>query len=316
MPAYNHEKFVGEAIEGVLNQSFTDYEFIIIDDGSTDKTADVIRSYNDPRIQYYYQENQDAYNALNAGLAKASGEFYAILNSDDVYTENRFERLFEIQQETGAQCLFTDVTPISDQSEDLLDPEFGWNHWHQKNRAKYFELNDVYAGFLHGNFMVTTSNLFLTADLAKKIGGFTDLRYLHDYDYIFRAMLAAPGQTHYVHDETLLKYRIHSGNTLSEAAIIGREQDQHVIRTYLLARFDAADTPLLETAIDRLISLENELIDVKAQLNEQLNEQLNKNNEFKATGKPTQQALPNLCPSLPCRIWRRIKRTFKQLGHK
>ena len=163
MPAYNHQQLVGEAIESVLIQTFGDFEFIIIDDGSTDNTADVINSYKDERIQYHYQQNQDAYNAINNGMAKVRGEFIAILNSDDVYLPNRFERMFAFQEEHLAQCLFTDVIPISDESEEFTDPDFGWNLWHQKNRDKYFELNDIYAAFLHGNFMVTTSNLLLTA---------------------------------------------------------------------------------------------------------------------------------------------------------
>ena len=256
MPAYNHQQLVGEAIESV----------IIIDDGSTDNTADVINSYKDERIQYHYQQNQDAYNAINNGMAKVRGEFIAILNSDDVYLPNRFERMFAFQEEHLAQCLFTDVIPISDESEEFTDPDFGWNLWHQKNRDKYFELNDIYAAFLHGNFMVTTSNLLLTAKAAKKVGSFSSLRYLHDYDFIFRVMLAFPKHAFYMHDEKLLKYRIHSGNTLSEAAITGREQDQRVIRKYLLAKFPEENMLQIETGINRLIALEHELLEVKQHL--------------------------------------------------
>jgi glycosyltransferase involved in cell wall biosynthesis len=262
MPAYNHQQLVGEAIESVLNQTFGDFEFIIIDDGSTDNTADVISSYKDERIQYHYQQNQDAYNAINNGMAKVRGEFIAILNSDDVYLPNRFERMLAFQEKREAQCLFTDVIPVSDESEEFTDPDFGWNLWHQKNRDKYFELNDIYAAFLHGNFMVTTSNLLLTAKAAKKVGGFTSLRYLHDYDFIFRVMLEFPKHTFYMHDERLLKYRIHSGNTLGEAAITGREQDRQVIRKYLLAKCPETNKLQIETGINRLIALEHELLEV------------------------------------------------------
>ena len=273
MPAYNHQQFVGEAIENVLNQTFADFEFIIVDDGSTDNTAEVINSYKDDRIHYHYQQNQDAYNALNNGIAKSAGKFIAILNSDDVYMPNRFERLFNFQKQHKAHCVFTDVIPISDDSEEFTDPDFGWNIWHKKNRDKYFELNDIYAAFLHGNFMVTTSNLFMSAQAAKKVGGFSALRYLHDYDFIFRMMLAYPKHTFYMHDEKLLKYRIHSGNTLGEAAITGREQDQQVIRKYLLAKCPEKSVPQIETGIDRLIALEHELLEVKQQLTAQAQQQ-------------------------------------------
>ncbi len=271
MPAYNHENFVGEAIEGVLNQTFTDYEFIIIDDGSQDATAEVIKSYQDDRIHYFYQDNQDAFNAINNGMAKAKGEFWAILNSDDVYEPNRFDVLFDFQVKNNADCLFTDVYAIDDDSHPLDDPAFGWNQWHQKNRQKYTDLNDLYAGFLHGNFMVTTSNLFMKASLAKQVGGFAPLRYLHDYDYIFRLMLASPDACFYLDDQQLLKYRIHGSNTLSEGAILARHQDQQVIRQYMLAAINCpTDAELTQnrvnTAVDRLIALEHELLAVQAEL--------------------------------------------------
>jgi len=72
-------------------------------------------------------------------MAKASGEFWAILNSDDVYLPTRFEEIFEFQKKHDAHCIFTDVFPISDESKPLNDPEFGWNQWHKKNRDKYIE---------------------------------------------------------------------------------------------------------------------------------------------------------------------------------
>ena len=129
--------------------------------------------------------------------------------------------------------------PISDDGVAFTDPAFGWNQWHQRNRDFYFEENDLYRGFLQGNLMVTTSNLFMTRAAQQKVGEFCSLRYLHDYDYIFRMMLAHPGGVHYLDDRKLLYYRIHSGNTLGEAAIKGREQDLAVIRQYMLERVPA-----------------------------------------------------------------------------
>jgi len=259
MPAYNHEQFVGEAIEGVLNQTFSDFEFIIIDDGSQDTTADVIHGFSDKRIQYYYQENQDAYNAINNGMAKAQGEFLSILNSDDVYLPQRFEQLFAFQKEHKAHCLFTDVIPIS-------DPEFGWNQWHAKNRKTYFDLSDLYAAFLHGNFMVTTSNLFMSDKAVKQVGNFAPIRYLHDYDYMFRLLRAFPNGVHYLDDKQLLKYRIHGANTLSQGAITAREQDQSLIRQSLLQTVDETQRVRVETGLNRLIALEHELLEVKSKL--------------------------------------------------
>ena len=70
MPAYNHERFVGAAVDSVLGQTYDDLELIVIDDGSTDRTGEIVQAYADPRIRYFHQENQDAFNALNRGMSR------------------------------------------------------------------------------------------------------------------------------------------------------------------------------------------------------------------------------------------------------
>ena len=266
IPAYNHERFIQAAVDSVLAQTHANLELIVVDDGSTDRTGAIVQAVRDPRLSYYHQENQDAYNTINRGLSLATGEFVAILNSDDVYTTDRLERLLAAQRESGAECLFSDVSPIDDDGRPLDDPNFGWNLWHQKNRAFYFACGDLYTAFLKGNFMVTTSNLFLTREAATRVGPFAPLRYLHDYDYIFRVLLACPGRVRYLDQERLLFYRIHGGNTLSEAAIIGREQDRQVIRQYLLAGVPEAVRGRVAAGCDRLVELEQELAEVRQTL--------------------------------------------------
>jgi len=268
IPAYNHEQFIGAAVESVLGQTWTDLELLVIDDGSTDRTGAIVQGYKDSRLTYLYQENQDAFNTINRGLGLARGDFVAILNSDDVYALDRLERLVATQGQSGAQCLFTDVIPISDSGDEFVDPAFGWNVWHQKNRNFFAQCGELYTAFLKGNFMVTTSNLFMTAQAVKKVGNFSSLRYLHDYDFIFRMMLAFPDKVHYLEDEKLLYYRIHSGNTLGEAAITGREQDRDVIRKYMLARVPDDLQGIISAGTDRLIELEHELLEVKNALHE------------------------------------------------
>lgn len=266
IPAYNHERFIGPAIDSVLNQTWTDLELIIVDDGSTDNTAKVIEAYDDPRLSYTWQENQDAFNTINRGMSLARGEYIAILNSDDIYTLDRLETLLAFAEQNQSACVITDVIPISDDGDIFKDPAFGWNQWHQRNRDFYFSQKDLYAGFLQGNLMVTTSNLFMSAEAVQTVGEFCSLRYLHDYDYIFRLMLAFPDQVHYLDQSSLLYYRIHDGNTLSEAAITGREQDLEVIKKYMLARLPIADRKYAEAGSDRLRALENELHEVRVQL--------------------------------------------------
>jgi len=264
MPAYNHERFVGAAMDSVLEQTFADLELIVIDDGSTDRTGEIARACKDPRIRYYYQENQDAYNALNQGMELSEGAFISIINSDDIYATNRLQRLLEIQRTTSAACIFSEVSPIDDEGNPLGDQQHPWIVWHERNRNYYLERKDLYDGFLNGNYMVTTSNLFMTRALYDTVGGFCSLRYLHDYDYIFRILLAAENNTVYLDDEKLLYYRIHGANTLSEAAITGREQDRQLIRKYLMEKCPPDTHAYINTAINRLIALEHELIEVHA----------------------------------------------------
>ena len=262
MAAYNHERFVADSLTSVLNQTFEDFELIVIDDGSTDNTGEIIKRLcnDDSRITYIYQENQDAFNALNRGLRSASGDYITILNSDDVYAKTRLERLLNEQRRTGSACLFTDVQPIDEQGDEITHPDFFWNAWHRANRDFYFSCGDLYTAFLHGNFMVTTSNLFLTREAVRKVGFFSPIHYLHDYDYIFRTMLAYPQGVCYLDQEKLLFYRLHGNNTLSQGAIIAREQDQQIIRKYMMARIPGDLHDIVAAGSDRLIALEQELI--------------------------------------------------------
>lgn len=266
MPAYNHERFVGPAIESVLAQSFSNWELVIVDDGSTDATPDVIRSYQDPRIHYHHQSNQDAFNALNRGLSLATGNYISILNSDDVYHPDRLQECLAAAN-SGAEVVITDVVPIDEQGAAIPEGLHFWHHWHERNKKFYRDCGDLYAGFLRGNLMVTTSNLFMTRRAADTTGTFAALRYLHDYDYIFRLMLAFPGQTTFLDQNKLLQYRIHGANTLKQGAIKAREEDLRVIRTYMLAGL-AGDRAALraETGLDRILELHRELADVKKRL--------------------------------------------------
>lgn len=259
MPAYNHERFVGTAMESVLAQTAGDLELIVIDDGSTDGTWDVIQGIRDPRLIRHRQENQDAFNTLNRGLRLARGQFVAILNSDDVFAPRRLERLLDEQRSSGASCLFTDVQPIDAGGREIGDPSHPWNCWHARNRRYYLQCGNLYQAFLKGNFMVTTSNLFLTAEAAGRVGDFCGMRFLHDYDYIFRVLLACPGRVRYLDAEKLLSYRLHGGNTLGQGAILAREQDQQVIRKYMLAALPPESRPLAQAGAERLIELEQEL---------------------------------------------------------
>ena len=93
MPAYNAEKYIAEAVESILGQTFDDFEFIIINDCSQDRTEEIILSYDDPRIIYLKNEqNLGVAATLNKGLAIAKGEYIARMDADDISMPERFEK--------------------------------------------------------------------------------------------------------------------------------------------------------------------------------------------------------------------------------
>lgn len=89
MPVYNVEKYIGISIQSVLDQTYTDWELIIVNDGSTDNTLEAARSFSDSRIKIIYQHNSGTAVARNTGIEAAQGEFIAFLDGDDRY-ENSF----------------------------------------------------------------------------------------------------------------------------------------------------------------------------------------------------------------------------------
>jgi glycosyltransferase involved in cell wall biosynthesis len=91
-PVYNHEQFIGQCIDSVLNQTYTNWEQIIVDDGSTDKTAEVVKRYQDPRIRYIYQAHIGVWKlneTYNKALALARGKLIAILEGDDFWPSDK-----------------------------------------------------------------------------------------------------------------------------------------------------------------------------------------------------------------------------------
>jgi len=93
MPVYNGEAYLNEAIDSILFQTFADFEFIIINDGSTDKTEDIILSYHDQRIHYYKNDkNLGIVGTLNRGLDLCKGKYIARMDADDVSMPQRFEK--------------------------------------------------------------------------------------------------------------------------------------------------------------------------------------------------------------------------------
>ena len=111
MPTYNDERHIGAAIESVLSQTYSNWELIIVDDGSTDGTADQIRPYlRDRRVVCLRQENADQLNALLAASLRMSGDYVLMLHSDDMMADSQVLRDFleEFRAEPSAEGLYAD----------------------------------------------------------------------------------------------------------------------------------------------------------------------------------------------------------------
>lgn len=92
MPAYNGEKYIGDAIESVLNQSYDNFELIIVEDKSTDNTLEVIQKYIDSRLFLYLNsQNRGIAYSTNLGIAKSKGKYIALLDDDDIALKRRLE---------------------------------------------------------------------------------------------------------------------------------------------------------------------------------------------------------------------------------
>ena len=99
-PTYNRAEFITNAINSVINQSFTNWEYLIIDDGSTDNTQSIIQLFSDNRIRYHYQKNKERSAARNTGIKLAKGRFICFLDSDDYYLNHHLQILYtEIQKQ-------------------------------------------------------------------------------------------------------------------------------------------------------------------------------------------------------------------------
>jgi len=111
IPTYNRSKLLVETIESVLLQSYTDFELLIIDDGSTDDTRQAVSALNDSRIKYIYKQNGGVSSARNLGLNNAKGEFICFLDSDDLWPEKFLQTMIKSLQDNAqygaAYCMRT-----------------------------------------------------------------------------------------------------------------------------------------------------------------------------------------------------------------
>jgi glycosyltransferase involved in cell wall biosynthesis len=218
IPSFNHEKYLKECVESVLQQTHTDLEVIIIDDGSKDQSLALLRSFNDPRVQVYEQTNKGADAAINRGLALAKGTNLTILNSDDSYGPKRIETFVSYFKANPEINLLSSWIEIMDSHSKTVDVKKGWQNmlpWSidmsgvPKAKSKPEEFAQH---LITSNFVSTTSNVFFRKKVYDSIGGMRKLRFAHDWDFLLRAALK---NRSVLIEESLVRYRVHPTNTIT-----------------------------------------------------------------------------------------------------
>lgn len=242
MITYNHEKFIAEAINSILSQTYSDFELIIVDDGSSDKTMKIIQEYDDSRIIILGQKNSGPSIALNVGINKSRGEFIAFMSGDDVSLPNRLmTQIEQIEQQEADMifCLPQIIGPDSKILSNKICPVFFHNNF--KNTAELFQQL-----FTYGNFLCAPT-CFVRKLAIEKIGQFKrGLIQLQDFDYWIRA--CKEDLVIKLQKEPLLQYRFLFGANLSGY----RNKNRTLAETTLLYRsfLDNAPIELLRNAFD------------------------------------------------------------------
>jgi glycosyltransferase involved in cell wall biosynthesis len=147
MPVYNGEKYLIEAIDSVLEQSFTNFELLIVNDGSTDKTEEILRSYKDERLRYINQANAGVSAALNTGLKQARGNYIARFDADDVCYPKRLELQFSFME------TYPDFIMIGSDA-DYMSEEGEFLFTYKNTGYSNEEINEhleVYCPFIHSS---------------------------------------------------------------------------------------------------------------------------------------------------------------------
>jgi len=220
---YNSEKYISETIDSIINQTYENWEIIIINDGSKDNTEKIILNYiqQGVPITYHYQENKGFAAGRNKGIELAQGEWIAIIDHDDVCLLDRLEiQSTHIRKHPYAKLFFGNTIHFNDEEAEIR---------HQFDRFNPCKL-DLRAGkalnnlLIHGCFIDTEAVVF-NKKAALSIGGFnTEYKYVVDADF-FKRMGSKYDM--YAGEETMAKWRLHiNQETQTKGDIIFKEGKQ------------------------------------------------------------------------------------------
>lgn len=243
VPSFNHSLFVGAAIRSVFAQTYSNWELLVVDDGSSDDSVSQLRRLipdGDQRCRLIVRENRGAAATLNQLISLSRGEWIHPLNSDDALAPDRLQRCIEGALTRQAEWLFGDVRCI-DEAGQLLDEmrDVRAFSFRTMQSAVAFE-ETVGLAFCAQNPAISTGNLFFSADLARRIGGFRELRYHHDWDFCLRALDEAEP----IHlPDARYFYRFHDHNTIAEQSAQKQIEVDNMLSQYISAALSLNHRP-------------------------------------------------------------------------
>lgn len=203
---YNGEEFLKQSLESVFSQTYKKFEIIAVDDGSADSTQDILNAaeQKDDRLKVFFQENKGLANARNFAFHKATGEWIALVDQDDLCYSDRIETLVKNTKNDSADLIFSNVDYVDSLGRTIgnhLSNFSGFDNFIKKNTAGNLLLR-------YGCF-VPSCGVFFRKKLVKKIGLLDEsFSYACDYEYFIRMGFAS---AFLKIDKSLSAWRIHPG---------------------------------------------------------------------------------------------------------
>lgn len=205
IPSYNHEKYVAEAIQSILDQTFQDFEIVITDDGSTDATVEKIKEFKDKRIKLFcFEKNRGGAVAANNCIGNSTGEFIAVLSSDDVFFPEKLEKQVEfLDKNPSIGAVFTNLIPIDGKGKEIKDPRvFDRKYFERANRSRY----DWLRFFFDGENALAHPSVLIRRECYEKVGYYNE-RYAQVPDWDLWIRLCMNYNIHIL-PQCLLKLRV------------------------------------------------------------------------------------------------------------
>lgn len=215
MPVLNGERFIAESISSVLHQHYSNWELIVIDDGSTDRTEEIVSRFAeaDHRVRYCTQGGLRGQGAArNTGIKHAAGYYFAFIDADDYWFPEKLEQQLIFINSSGADLVFADVTVV-DENGKVINESWGVQD------AKYCGEGGI-SVFLDTN-RIPALTAMVKREVLLRSGGFTEtgqLQYGEDYDLWLR--LLASNAVFASSSDTLGAYRRHAGQATNHKAAI------------------------------------------------------------------------------------------------